>query len=411
MFMKKLVLLFLLLALPCAARAEVLRIVTASDLHYLSPALVDDRNALLRIVSAADGKVTHYTPQIVHAFVDEMLGQAPDAIILSGDLTLNGGIESHRELISLLSPLRQAGIPVLVIPGNHDCTGKAYRFTAHGAQPVAGMTWEQFPEAYADFGYADALSRDEASFSYVYALSPTLRLLLLDVNTPDAPGGLRDETLRWAQEQLRAAAQAGAQVIGVSHQNLLVHYAGFAVGFQISNANRLAALYSQYGVKLHLSGHMHLQHIAQDGCTTEIATSSLAVYPHHYGMIALSDAEAAYAAHPLDVAAWARAQGIDDENLLNFKDYSQSFFDACNSSHDLLQIDALHISVQDKAAMLAYARALNRAVFAGVDPQTLDQSALALWQRHLPASFFSQYIQWLLDSVPTDMRQKTVPLR
>ena len=41
-------------------------------------------------IEGADGKVTHYTPQIMRAFVDEMLTLLPDAIILSGDLTLNG---------------------------------------------------------------------------------------------------------------------------------------------------------------------------------------------------------------------------------------------------------------------------------------------------------------------------------
>ena len=409
--LKKLFWMLLLLMLPCAARAGGLRIVTASDLHYLSPALVEDRDGLLRIISAADGKVTHYTPQITQAFVDEMLAQAPDAIVLSGDLTLNGGTESHRELISLLKPLRGAGIPVLVIPGNHDCTGKAYRFTAHGAQPVAGMTAAQFKEAYADFGYADAHSRDEASFSYVYALSPSLWLLMLDVNTPEAPGSLRDETLAWAERQLKEAAQAGAQVIGISHQNLLVHYTGFAYGFQINNAGSLAALYAQHGVKLHLSGHMHLQHIAQNDHTAEVATSSLAVYPHPYGVIDLSESQAAYAAHPLDVEAWAQAGAAEDENLLHFNQYSKDFFDRCNSGKQTAQISALEISDEDKTAMLEYAKDLNRAVFAGISPRDLDRKTLALWQENFPASFFSGYLQWMLESVPWDMRQITVPLQ
>ena len=411
--MKKFLLaaLLALLILPCAVQAEGVRIVVASDPHYLSPALVEDRDALLRVVSAADGKVTQYTPEIVQAFVDEMLALSPDAIVLSGDLTLNGGKESHQELIGLLTPLREAGIPVLAIPGNHDGAGKAYRFTATGSQPVVGMNAVGFKEAYADFGYADARSRDEASFSYMYELSPDLWLLALDVNTPEAPGSLREETLRWAEEQLQEASRAGARVIGVSHQNLMQHYTGFAFGYQIFNAALLEDLYAQYGVRLHLSGHMHLQHIGQDDNVTEIATSSLAVYPHHYGVIEISGGQAVYAAHPLDVEAWAQKTGAEDENLLHFDQYSRDFFDRCNSGRRIEQVYALDISEEDKAAMLEYSRELNRNVFAGVSPQGMDPRIEALWQEYFPSSFFTNYLQWMLESVTSDMRQITVALQ
>ena len=410
--MKKLLWLLFLLLIPCAARAEGgLRIAVASDPHLLSPALVTDQERLLRIISAADGKVTHYTPEIVAAFVEEMLSQRPDCVVLSGDLTLNGGNESHRDLIAQLDRLWQAGIPVLAIPGNHDCTGKAYLFGPHGAQPVIGTNDAQFRKAYADFGLNGAIARDEASFSYTYALSDDLWLVMLDANTGEAPNSLREDTLRWLEDQLRAAQAAGARVIGVTHQNLLVHYAGFAIGFQIDNADRLAELYARYGVRLHLSGHMHLQHIGEEGGVTEIATSSLAVYPHHYGMITVSGDRADYAAQPLNVETWARVSGIEDENLLNFDAYSKAFFDGCNSGSQAERINALNIEDGEKAAMLEYSNELNRCIFAGRDPRSLDEAMLELWQKYLPGSFGSSYMRWMLDSVPHDMRQVSVSLR
>ena len=78
---------------------------------------------------------------------------------------------------------------------------------------------------------------------------------------------------------------------------------------------------------------------------------------------------------------------------------------------ELRIISALEISDEDKTAMLEYAKDLNRAVFAGISPRDLDRKTLALWQENFPASFFSGYLQWMLESVPWDMRQITVPLQ
>ena len=131
--MKKLLalILSLLLCLPCIpARAdETLTIVHATDMHFLSPALTDYGESFMEIIEGADGKVTHYTPQIMQAFVDEMLMLLPDAIILSGDLTLNGAKQSHTDLIKILQPLTEAGIQVLALPGNHDTNTAGYQFT------------------------------------------------------------------------------------------------------------------------------------------------------------------------------------------------------------------------------------------------------------------------------------------
>ena len=95
-------------------------IIVASDLHYLSPALTDHGPYFQYLIENADGKVTAYGEELVEAFVAQVLEKAPDALILSGDLTFNGAEQSHMELATLLRPLKDAGIRVLVLPGNHD---------------------------------------------------------------------------------------------------------------------------------------------------------------------------------------------------------------------------------------------------------------------------------------------------
>lgn len=408
--MKRFFCMLLMLFLPvCTAHAEELHLAIASDLHYLSPELIDDEAALMRIIRAADGKLTHYTPQIVQAFRDELLQSRPDAVVLSGDLTLNGSNESHRDMMALLQPLQQAGIPVLVIPGNHDSTGTAFRFTHAGALEHDGMEDDEFITAYADFGYNSALSRDSVSFSYTYALRPDVWLLLLDVNANHTYGVIRDETLVWLEQQLQAAQEAGALVISITHQNLLVHHPLFVFGYQINNAGKLLELYKQYGVRLNLSGHMHLQHIAEKDGITDIATSALPVWPNQYGWVTITDREIRYDARRTDVAGWAEAQGITDDDLLDFDHYSLTFFDATTRDKLARQLNALDISEEEKQLMLDYAVELNHNIFAGVRPQEEDNAPLALWQQYAPRAFFSYYMKTVTDNPPADMTRCVLP--
>ncbi len=406
-----LLLLLLLFRCACAEAGSGTLIAVASDLHYLSPRLAQDRSTLMRIVRASDGKVTQYTPQIAAAFVDEMLRLRPDCVILSGDLTLNGARESHEELTALLSPLPAAGIPVLVIPGNHDCTGTAYAFTTEGARAVAGMDAAGFREAYDAFGPKDALARDAGSFSYVYALADDLRILLLDANTAEAPNRVKAETLAWAKEQLRQARQAGARVIGVTHQNLLTHFTGFTVGYRIDNADLLDALFRQYGVRLNLSGHMHLQHIGKTADYTEIATSALSVWPQHYGVITVDGDTASYEARSLDVAAWAKNNGVSQDDLLDFDAYSRAFFDETSRDKLRTQVSGLPIGEEEKERMLEYAVRFNRCVFSGSVSELTDHSPVSLWEEHLPDAFFTVYMRQLLQSAKGDMLRADIPLK
>lgn len=203
---------------------EPMTIAIAADLHALAPELTDSGAYFTSVVAHADGKVTQYSEELTEAFLEQILADAPDALILPGDLTLNGERLSHAHLAEKLRRLRDAGISVLVIPGNHDLENPtAAAFRGAGFAPVESVTAADFAEIYASCGFADALARDDASLSYVAALSPGLRVLMLDVNTAEAPGAVTDATLAWAERQLEDAARGGAGVLAVSHQNLLQH--------------------------------------------------------------------------------------------------------------------------------------------------------------------------------------------
>lgn len=170
-------------------------------------------------------------------------------------------------------------------------------------------------------------AKDERSLSYVAALSDRLWLLMIDVNAVTQPGSVPSETLAWTPTSLSRPSGAAAGLIAVSHQNLLNHSSLISTGFTIDNAEALLALETEWPVLCHLSGHIHMQHMAKSASgLCDIATSSLAVSPNQYGVLTLSSDKAAYRTEPVDVSSWAAAQGLDDPQLLHFSDYASQFF-------------------------------------------------------------------------------------
>lgn len=396
-------LLLFLTSLSALAEDE-LTIVHVTDMHYLSPALTDYGERFMTLIENADGKLTHYTLQLMAAFVEEMLALQPDAVILSGDLTFNGASQSHLDLVSLLTPLTNAGIQVLALPGNHDVNSTGYQFVGPDIYYAPSMADEEFDDVYASLGYADALSRDAASMSYVARISPGVWALLVDVNANGTAGTVNKETLIWIEAQLNQAQQAGATIIAVSHQPVLIHNSLFTFSYVMNNHSQLLELYEKYLVPLNLCEHLHMQHIASSGELVEIAASSLAVSPNQYGVLQLEDNRLdEYHTQQLDVTAWAAHTGETDPALLDFAAYSADFFDRTTYSQAASMFTVSTLSLAEQEPLIDFAVRLNAEYFSGLRTITADDQLWALWQQHMPASFFTRYMSSILEAPPLDM--------
>ena len=404
-------LLAFLLPMPLAALGETtdaLTLLVATDLHYLAPELTDHGSCFTQMIERGDGKVMAYSEELVEAFVTQVIARHPDALILSGDLTFDGERASHEALADKLARVEAAGIPVLVLPGNHDLNNRsAARFAGEGYELVDSVTASEFRDIYQPFGYEDALSRDRASLSYVAGVSQKLRILLVDVNDANPQGEAEAQTLVWIKEQLAQARRDGCRVITVSHQSLLSHSSAlFTSGFSIGNAYELVELYAKAPVLCNLSGHIHMQHMsATEKGLWDIATSSLAVAPNQYGVLTITEAELTYRTETVDVSAWAAAKGLHDPNLLDFASYSEGFFKKCARRKALAAA-----SKDDHPEQLAdYSAALNAAYFAGrMDTFTPDAQLNEHWKQQ--PSFLSLYIESILKEPPRNHCTLTLPL-
>ena len=377
-------------------------IFVATDLHYISPSLTDGGGYFTRMIESADGKVTAYCDPLAEAFVQTVIDEKPACLIISGDLTLNGAKKSHEDLAGKLERIVQSGVPVLVIPGNHDVNMRSSAaFSGEGYTIVPSVTQQEFAAIYRACGYDAALSRDSHSLSYIAEPVPGLRVLMLDTNTPGAPCAVAAPTLIWLEKQLERAKADGAKVISVTHQNLYAHSDLLSNGYVLTNAQRLLELYNRFGVKANLSGHMHLQHTKRSHSgILDIATSSLAVSPCQYGVITLGETEAEYRTQAVDVSAWAAQNGKTDPNLLDFAAYAERFFKGGSSDSLASRLDR-HLP-EDARAMADFSVALNYAYFSGrMDSFARDAHLEALWATEND-SFWGLYVQSMLREESVD---------
>lgn len=327
--MKKIVfMVFLILLSSCAAYKPIedfngLNIVVANDLHYAHQSMIGNHERSRDITLKADGKQINYLPEIIEAFVYQMKQEQPDVIILNGDIVFNGERDNHIYLSKLLSDLDAL---VLINPGNHDIDSPdAIRMNEYRSYRMGSVTQDEFKKIYQNYGYHQASSQDFYSLSYKVKVSDSLHIVMLDSRCDSRCEDLNDglikpETLAWLENELKTSKDENAEVIVASHHSVLIHYPRLREGFVIQNDKELKELLNKYDVKLVLTGHIHVQHIATETNLVDIATQSLAVYKNQYGVINYIPHDSlSYKTESVDVSAYAKEQQWDNLELLNFE--------------------------------------------------------------------------------------------
>lgn len=321
-------------AIPEPYRPPVLMV--ASDLHYFSMELTDGGPAFEKMTADDDGKTVWYSDEMVDALLDEAVRQKPTALILAGDNTFYGEKINHLRLAAKLEQTRAQGVPVLIIPGNHDINShKASIYFGDEKEATDTITASEFEEIYRAFGYQQALSRDEYSLSYVYELDESHWALMLDTNQYDpvnlVGGKVPLETLEWIREQLEYARENDIQVLPVGHHNLLNESRMYTFDCTIENSDAVTWLLQYFETPLYLSGHLHAQRVKryQELPSTprevlrinEIVLTPYSIPECRYGLLWWDDEFGMhFRTKAVSVSGWAKRQGIDDSNLLQFDD-------------------------------------------------------------------------------------------
>jgi 3',5'-cyclic AMP phosphodiesterase CpdA len=373
-----------------------LKIMVASDLHYLEPSLSDNGTLFTQTTTDADAKLTVYSSQILEAFLARVKEEKPDALFLTGDLTFNGEKLSHESLAAFLKKITALGIAVLVIPGNHDIdSSDAYSYSGDTYQSVPNVSSNDFLKIYAEVSYQKAISFDELSLSYVYPLRKDAWVLALSADGDSSEKGLiPSSTEKWIVDELAKAKEAGAKVYSLTHESLLLQNENF-VSSLIHNAHEVADLLKAGGVIANSSGHLHIQHYAEEDGLVDLVTSSLLVAPFHYGEISWDAQSLTYQSQNLDVASYAKKVGWNDPHLLDLTSYGKDFFYQTNEARIRSRLEGSSYTDTEKEEMVQSYLQLNYDYYQGLKTdETLFPAGFALWKASDLS--FSRYVKSMM---------------
>lgn len=256
------------------------RIMAASDLHYLSPQLMEYSGKFRELCEALQEPEMERLEEFMEEWLEQVMEAGPDALLITGDLSYQGEKLSHMELSGKLARLTRAGIPVYVVPGNQDLDNP---FSACW-RPESGMDYtpaetisaREFQEIYRDMGYGsggkrcgeiscEEISSGEIScapdsLSYQVCLrkvsGEVLYLFMLDTTIPGSSSGrIAPGTFGWLEEKLEKIRGKFPCLIAGHHPMFPLNEE--FVPFVLENGQELAGLMQKYGAPLYISGHLH----------------------------------------------------------------------------------------------------------------------------------------------------------
>ncbi len=282
--------------------SKAYNIVVMSDNHYMDPSLLVKDGPAFQTYLINNGKLLVASDAILREFIGEVLNMnpRPNLVLIPGDLTKDGELQSHLSVHLYLEQLIQAGIKVRVIDGNHDIYNpNAYVFDDSTKTRVPNIGPNMFRSIYSDCGYSDAIAADPYSLSYVSEPTPNLWLLVIDAckydgsyDTAYTAGAIRPNTMTWIKAQLKEASKRGKTVFGMMHHAIFQHFYDeekLFKGFLVDNWRREADTLMNNGLKIMFTGHFHASDISDtigDGkFLYDINTGSIVVYPCSYRRI------------------------------------------------------------------------------------------------------------------------------
>ena len=235
-----------------------------TDTHYFEPSLGASGKAFENYMRKEQYFMLESSDMVKATFAKIAADKTVDTVIIPGDLSKNGEIESHRSFLKELNKLKEAGKKIFVITAGHDYCEKSRAFANDEQVEVEGTPFSSLCELYADYGYSQALAVDDSTLSYIAEIAPKVRLLAINSDSEGNPKGGVDERLEaWIKTQLDEAKKDGCKVFAMCHYPLIPSVPVFdLVGdAKLKDWRKTASFLADNGVEFILTGHMHVQSI------------------------------------------------------------------------------------------------------------------------------------------------------
>lgn len=251
---------------------EPLKIQFITDTHYYSRKGGTEGAAYDKAESKSQ-KIIKDTDLVLKAGFDMLCEDAStDIVVLAGDTTRDGEIESHKEFIEMLRDLKKRGKRVYVITATHDFRDGGVADGYDGDETIQVPAVENrhdLWDMYYEFGPNEAIATFEKSLCYVVQLAPGYRLFALNDDTNDKEegrgSGYSDECMEWILEQLKDAYDNDQYVIAMTHHPMIApspFYAIIGKGDMQRNHEVTREIFADHGLHCMLTGHTHVHDIS-----------------------------------------------------------------------------------------------------------------------------------------------------
>ena len=387
---RRIAILTIILLLTVFSVSGETKVMLITDPHYLSAELFDrDSLYFLGVISALDGRLTQYGPELMDALREEVRHQRPDALIITGDLSFDGGKKSHEELARRLEEIAKEGTEVYVIPGNHDInTIRPVGFDPESVYTVEDADEKEFTAIYRDLMREPEGGRG-ANLSYHVRVSDGLWIALADTacyqGIAYTNGIFTEDQASWLESVLKEAAEAGAKVVTASHHSLVSHSEFREKYYLMAGDDVMRDLKTAYDSPLHLSGHLHIQHIAEKDGIIDAATGAFCLYPHYYAMICLKD----------DGSLTYEAVPLCETHLPNgFMSLSRDWFTGTVTDKNRQSLEGTFLSPEEIESMLDFSARFHLGYFSGTidgSEDWLSGEGYRLWEAQ--GGTFAEYVR------------------
>lgn len=249
-----------------------LKIQFITDLHYYSRK-GGTKGAAYRKAEAKSQKVIRDSDLVIKAGFDILCEDtSTDIVVLAGDTTRDGEIESHKEFIEMLRDLKKRGKRVYVITATHDFRDGGVADGYDGDNKITVPAVENrhdLWDMYYEFGPNEAIATFEESLCYVVQLAPGYRLFALNDDTNDKEegrgSGYSDACMQWIMEQLADAHKNDQYVIAMTHHPMISpspFYSIIGKGDMQRNHETTREIFADAGLHCMLTGHTHVHDIS-----------------------------------------------------------------------------------------------------------------------------------------------------
>lgn len=271
-----------------------------TDLHYYANEKIGSSGKCYEMKCKLDQKCMAESGAIIgSAFKSIIEDKETDIVLISGDLTFDGEQQSHDALTEKLRFLQEKGKRVFITFATHDFHMHARKYTdEEGETELPKYTRAELRQLYNDFGYSEAISEHEGSYSYCVQLTDDVRLLALnDDGDFNKFCGYYNDLLFWIKDQVEDAKKAGCEIFAMTHHPLIEPspiYPLFSHKDMLGGYEFAAPYLADLGIKYVFVGHTHIHDIdyidtKKGNRIYQINTAALTGYPLAYRKVEFSD--------------------------------------------------------------------------------------------------------------------------